>query len=120
MANVGNHDEKIVQKRPEPTTDAPTERPKVDVVPVLFTERERVVMEIMADLGFEIFPVMDIYINTETKGIRAITFHNVLQEEKLFDDPNIIVKRWNESERPEEVSRPTIFGDPIPKDENGD
>ena len=105
--------------RPDPQTDAPTERPnKAIVIPVLYSEAEKVIMELMADLGFKLFPIMDVYIDKETMAIRNISFHNVSLDEKLFENPNIIVKRWDENSKPEGVSRPKIFGDEVGDEED--
>lgn len=115
--NTNNDGRSLVIERPDPTTSPPTERP-VTMIPVLYNEAEKAIMEIMADLGFKLFPIMDVYIDKETMAIRNISFHNVSLDEKLFENPNIIVKRWDENSKPEGVSRPKIFGKPVIDEED--
>ncbi len=120
--NTNNDGRSLVIERPDPTTSPPTERPKpksgeVVVISHTYTEEHEVILETMADLGLRMFPIMDIAINKETGEIRYVSFHNVPMGKSLYDDKNIILKRWDKDKEPN-MGRPKIFGKPVIDEED--
>ena len=116
MTDIADGRSKVIEK-PEPTTEAPTERPKKEIVQTLYTDMHKVILETMTDLALRMFPIMDVYVNKETGEIRQVAFHDVPLGESLMDDENVIIQRWDMNEEPDK-GRPKIFGDPVEEEES--